>query len=611
MSTRSVSLRSASLLALAALAGVGIHATAASPSDLTTTAEKSQFRATGRYDEVARLCANFQRVWPRDVRCFSFGTTPEGRSLWALAVSTDGAISASVVKQRERPVVLIQGGIHAGEIDGKDAGFMSLRELLANSAGRNQLRDVTVLFVPVFSPDGHERFKAWNRPNQNGPEAMGWRTTAQNLNLNRDYVKAEAPEMRAMLRLLTDWDPLVYADLHVTDGADFEHDISITGAISLAGDSGMQQVGKQLIGRVIDTLRDSGSLPLDFYPSFLVEDRPESGFAVSVAPPRFSESYWALRNRIGILVETHSWKPFAARVKATRVTVESIVREVAIHGKAWRAEAEAADIRASALGGSSVALAYENTEHKRMLDFRGYAYSFAPSAISGTVEVHYDPAKPQIWKIPLLDEVRPSIVANAPRGGYLVPVAYAEPARSRLLAHGLRFETLRCAVNQQDAETFRATSVRRDAASSEGRPRTSVGGDWAPESIDALSGSIYVPIAQPAARLVMALLEPRAPDSLVSWGYFDVVFEQREYLENYVAEQIGAEMLAKDPSLRAEFTARLANDAAFAANPQARRDFFYQRHSAWDSRYRLVPVYRLASAPRCGGDPTRGATQRN
>jgi murein tripeptide amidase MpaA len=123
--------------------------------------------------------------------------------------------------------MLIQGGIHAGEIDGKDAGFLALREALENKAAAGALDKQVLLFVPVFNVDGHERFGKWNRPNQRGPVEMGWRTTAQNYNLNRDYVKADAPEMQAMLALVNAWDPLAYVDLHVTDGAKFEPDVSI------------------------------------------------------------------------------------------------------------------------------------------------------------------------------------------------------------------------------------------------------------------------------------------------------------------------------------------------------------------------------------------------
>ena len=153
----------------------------------------------------------------------------------ALAVSTTGKLDASAARDAGLPVLLVQGGIHAGEIDGKDAGFLLVREALEGKLRRDLLARQVLLFVPVFNVDGHERFGAWNRPNQRGPEQMGWRTTAQNYNLNRDYVKADAPEMQAMLRLVDAWDPAVEMDLHVTDGAQFRHDVSITGEPVQAG----------------------------------------------------------------------------------------------------------------------------------------------------------------------------------------------------------------------------------------------------------------------------------------------------------------------------------------------------------------------------------------
>src|SRR5689334_12797161 len=159
-------------------------------NDLRTVAEQSQFKRTGRYAEVEQLCRKLQRNWSSKVRCSEFGRTPEGRPMLALVVSQDGVLDPAAARSKQRPVVLMQGGIHAGEIDGKDAGLQAIRELLAGSAAPGALRRVTLVFVPVFNVDGHERFGRWNRPNQVGPEEMGWRTTAQNFNLNRDYTKA-------------------------------------------------------------------------------------------------------------------------------------------------------------------------------------------------------------------------------------------------------------------------------------------------------------------------------------------------------------------------------------------------------------------------------------
>lgn len=387
---------------------------------LSTIAERSGFLKTGRYDEVIALCGQFAKTYPDTVRCVDFGVSPEGRPMKALVVSTSGALDAKTARERGLPVVLIQGGIHAGEIDGKDAGFLALREVLEGKAGKDVLDNLVWVFVPVFSVDGHERFGAWNRPNQRGPEEMGWRTTAQGYNLNRDYVKADAPEMQAMLRLVQEWDPLLAVDLHVTDGAKFEHDVSIQVEPVHAGDEALRRAGRQWRDAVIGDLTNSGSRPLPYYPSFVVEDDPSSGFTDSVPPPRFSHGYFWLRNRMGMLVETHSWKTYPVRVQITRNTILSVLQQANTHGREWLQLTRQADKRASALSGQPVPLAYAASEASHLVEFRGYEYTRTPSEISGALMTRYDESKPQIWKIPLRDQLKPSISPAAPGAGYLV-----------------------------------------------------------------------------------------------------------------------------------------------------------------------------------------------
>ncbi|MBB3819982.1 hypothetical protein FHT03_003173 [Xanthomonas arboricola] len=566
-------------------------ALAAAP--LTTQAERSGFVQTGRYDEVIALCDAFAQRYPQAVRCEEFGTTPEGRPMKALVVSTSGALDAQSAAQRKLPVVLIQGGIHAGEIDGKDAGFLALRELLDGKAGKGVLDKLVWVFVPVFNVDGHERFGAWNRPNQRGPEQMGWRTTAQNLNLNRDYVKADAPEMQAMLRLVQQWDPLMYVDLHVTDGAKFEHDVSVQVEPVHAGDATLQRDGTRWRDAVLADLKKQGSLPLPYYPSFVHEDDPTSGFADDVSPPRFSHGYFLLRNRFGMLVETHSWKDYPTRVRVTRNAIVSVLQQTARNGTQWRADALAADQRAMQLAGTSEPLSFAAGPQARTVAFRGYAYTRTPSPISGALMTHYDERTPQIWKVPLRDQITPDVVVDAPRGGYLVPAAQAALVGEKLRLHGIDFMTIGSAATRQ-VQTFRADKASFAARSNEGHQTLDLIGQWRDESRDVPAGSLFVPIAQPKARLVMAMLEPQAPDSLLQWGFFNTAFERKEYMEAYVAEEVARDMLANDAALKAQFEQRIASDPDFAKDPQARLEFFAKRHSSWDERYQLYPVLRTA-----------------
>lgn len=576
---------------LAALLACSFGATAAD-YPLSTVSERSGFTVTGRYAEVIELCDAFASAYPASVRCFDFGLTPEGRPMKAMAVSTSGALDASTARAKGLPVVLAQGGIHAGEIDGKDAGFWLIRDLLEGKIGKAVLDKTVLLFVPVFNADGHENFRAWNRPNQRGPEQMGFRVTGQRYNLNRDYLKADAPEMQALLGLVNAWDPLVELDLHVTDGAKFQHDVSITGEPTNSGDEGLRAAGRALRDGIIDKLATQGSLPVAFYPSFDKSDDPASGFVHGVNPPRFSDGYYVLRNRIGILVETHSWKDYAHRVRTTYNTVLNALELTAANGNQWRALAREADQRARQLGGQSVPLDYKTSDKARAIEFLGYAYTRTPSDVSGTLMTRYDEATPQVWRIPLRDQILPNTTITAPKGGYLVPQPYAVAVGKQLLIHGIDFRVLTNATRGMQTQVFMAESAKFAPNSVEGHQRVSLTGAWHNSTADIAAGSLYVPIAQAKARLVINILEPLAPDSMAAWGDFNNAFEQKEYMEGYVAEEQARLMMARDPALRAAFEKKLRDDPDFAKDPFARLDFFYRRHPAWDNGFNRYPVLR-------------------
>jgi hypothetical protein len=512
-------------------------------------------------------------------------------------VASDARVLEPSARRKDLPVLLFQGGIHAGEIDGKDAGFMVLREWLASEGG-GPLAGVTAVFVPVVNPDGHERFGPNQRPNQRGPAETGWRTTAQNLNLNRDYAKADAPEMRALLALLSEWDPIVYADLHVTDGAQFEHDLAVLVEPLDGYDPSLRAEGKAISDALLARLEKDGHLPLDFYPSFVDDGNPESGFARGVPPIRFGSGYWAARNRFGILLETHSWRPYAHRVKATADFLRALLGLAAERGRAWVAAAAKADRAAAGLGGREVALADSARRDvpARTIRFRGYAFTREESAALGRPVVRYDESRPQIWEIPLLDEVVPTAKVVLPRGGWIVPAAWAGRLADRLRLHGVRFSRIEGARPAADVETFRATAATFGATSYEGRQTLSVEGAWSRERRDLAAGALWVPVAQPRALLAAHLLEPAGPDSFLAWGEFSAAFEKKEYVEDYVLAPFARDVLARDPAVRAAFEARLA-DPAFARDPQARLEFFHRLHPSWDEAYRLYPVLRADARP--------------
>lgn len=563
---------------------------------LTSTSEQSGWTRTGRYAEAEALCRAFPKAFPGKARCDTLGVSPEGRPLVALVVSQDGTLTADAARGKKRPVVFFQGGIHAGEIDGKDAGYWLLRDALQGKALPDVLKGVTAVFVPVFNVDGHERFSPNHRPNQVGPEEMGFRTTARNLNLNRDYVKADAPEMVLLLQYLNAWDPLVYVDLHVTDGAKFEPDVSVGLEPQKSGPPALQALGTKLLGELFTGLTAQGHLPLGFYPSFLQNDDPTSGFAYGVPPPRFSHGFWSIHHRFGVLVETHSWKTHAQRVKATRDVMEGLLRLVARDGAALQAAVKAEDQKAASGQVREVVLGWENTAKRETLQFKGYAYERAPSDISGQPWIRYDDTKPQTWSVPYAPDIQPALTATLPTGGYLVSAAHAAWVAPKLAAHHVAFQRLTRAVTAAKVESFHSTDFQFQARSNEGHQGLSAKGAWKPDTQDLPAGTLYVPVAQKNVQLVAHLFEPAGPDSLLAWGFFNAHFEQKEYIEDYVVEPFARELLAKDPGVKAAFQERL-KDPAFAKDPNARLRFFAERHPAWDERLGLYPVYRADSAP--------------
>lgn len=572
-------LRFGALLALAAGC-----ATARPVLDLSSTGERSGYLRTGRYAEAVQLCHDFARMYA-EARCDEIGRTLQGRAIVALTLA----------RAHDLPVILVEGGIHAGEIEGKDAGFAFARDLLTGKVAPGALDAVQLVFVPVINPDGHERFGPNHRPNQRGPVEMGFRTNGARLNLNRDFVKVDAPETRAIIGLMRRHDPVLFVDLHTTDGAKFEHDISVGVSPFAPRADGLDELARSLSARMQQRLTQLGNLPVAFYPSFRDPQDPASGFVQGEAPPRFSHYYAAARGRMGMLVETHSWRTYQERVRSTYHTLQALLEVAARDAATWRTASDEASTASAALGGTAVDLLWEPTATSHPIEFRGYAYERRPSPVSGGTWLWYDETKPQVWTVPLFDELTAAVTVVAPRAGYIVDGGYAATIAPMLDVHGIRYEAV-AGTPVMPLEVFRATATQF-SPSIEGRQRAQVTGAWAPETRALDAGALFVPIAQPLGRLVLHVFEPTLPDSLTAWGAFNTAFEPKEYMEDYVAEEQARAMLAADSTLQAQFDAALAADPELAKSAEARLAWFYRRHPAWDERLNLVPVYRAATPP--------------
>jgi hypothetical protein len=549
----------------------------AAPNDpWITPAESSGFETTPSYAETRAWLEKLVAASPL-LKLERFGVTPQGRELYYVRASKGGT---------GKPVLLAQAGIHSGEIDGKDAGLMLLRDIALR--GKDRLLDkADFVFVPIFNADGHERSSRWNRPNQRGPREQGWRTTAQNLNLNRDYLKADAPEMQAMIRLIRALDPALYLDLHVTDGVDHQYDITY----AFSGWNGFYArspaIGRWLDGRFRPSmdraLNAAGHIP-GLYVSALDNRDPWKGLENGVDTPRFSTGYGDLARIPMVLIETHSLKPYRQRVLGTYVFVEEALRLVGAEGPTLRT----AIAQDRAARPTEMVLRWQRAEKPifTIPEFRGIAHELYRSPASGRDEIRWL-GKPVTRPMPVFGE-EPDFTAKLPRAWWVPATATA--AIERLKLHGIRFEVI-TGPRTIELDMVRLSEVKLGAANEGHIPLTaSFKHQRRTETLP--PGSVRVPRDQPLALLAAAMLEAESPDSLLAWNYFPAILQRTEYIEGYAIAPLAERMLAADPALKAEFERKLAADKAFAADAEARLAWFYGRTPYYDDRYLLYPIGR-------------------
>jgi hypothetical protein len=576
------------LVLMAVALAAALTAGAAQGGDVITPFEASGGLRTPRYDETVAWCRDLAAG--SDLLFFgSFGVSPEGRPLPVVVADRRGRFTPEEHAERDGHVVLLlQAAIHAGEPCGKDAGMLLLRDLAADAdLAARLLEHVTLVFIPIFNVDGHERFSAWNRINQNGPEQMGWRTTARNQNLNRDYLKADTPEMRAWLRLFTAWLPDFFIDTHATDGADYQY--AVTYAVETQGnlDAGLTD-WTRAYERAVNERMAADGWPMIPYVSFRSWHDPTSGLQDWAAGPRFSQGYAAVQNRPGLLVETHMLKDYATRVEGTDRLVRHTLEWLNGHAAELRRLTLAADRRAAsaAFRAEPLPLSFAASDSFRTVDFLGVGYDMHTSAITGGAYPVFD-GGPVTLQLPFYDDLRPVAAARLPEA-YLVPPQWTE-AVERLEAHGLRLRRL-TAPAEIRVRSWRLTDPEWRQASYEGHHPLTYRMEELTETRAYPAGTVVVDMNQRGARVAAHLLDPAGPDALVRWDYFDPIFERVEYVESYVIERMIPEMLAADPDLAAELEARKAADPEFAGDPWAIRYWFYARTPYFDTNVGIYPV---------------------
>ena len=497
-----------------------------------TRAERTAYRETSSYADVIAFLDSLHALgapaW------HSIGTTTEGRAIPLIVLSRPLVRSPEEARRLGRPIVYVQANIHAGEVEGKEALQAAVRDLWF-APGPNALDSIVLLANPIYNADGNEKFaaQAVNRWEQNGPEMVGQRANAQGLDLNRDYVKAEAPETRASLAAFTAWNPDVFVDLHTTDGS--YHGYALTYSPSLnpaaffggvyARDSLLPELRRRMRERDRFETFDYGNFSL-VYGSDVNTDTVRSGWYTYDSRLRYGTNYFGLRGRIAILSEAYSHDPFARRVASTYAFVREILSLVAEREAAVRAVGARADSSVRAWGdhpalSPPIPLRAELTRHPLSavvltedLARTGDSSLSQPGVPRGLRRTGHFRAQ----RMPVYDRFDPTLERTLP-AAYVIPAA--DTAAARLLAlHGVRVDTLAHDWTTP-AQRFLIDSVVVAAEPFQGHHEVRLEGRWTNAVRDLPAGSFVVSTAQPQGVVAFYLLEPESDDGLVTWNVFD------------------------------------------------------------------------------------------
>ena len=542
------------------------------PAELNGLVDSPDYQATMVY--LRKLVESSS-----ELRLEFIGKRPQGRDIVLVIASRQPAL----VGKSGRPTLLVQAGIHSGEIDGKDAGLMLLRDIV--HGGKASLLDnVDLLFIPIFSVDAHERRSSHNRMNQRGPVQQGWRATAQNLNLNRDYAKADALEMQALIRTLNQYNPDLYIDVHVTDGEDYQYDITYGfneafAAVSANASSWLSSVYRPNIDQA---LAAQGHIP---GPLVFGVDPMDFSKGISNAPstPRFSIGYGDVRHLPSILIENHSLKPFKQRVLGTYVLLEQTLKLLSEQGKVLQL-AKKADENARP---QSQVLKYKTAEQPETMAFKGISYEIAQSDILKGPYVKWTGQPKNYTELPVWVDKVPVIEVEVPKA-YWIPPQYQDVI-ARLKLHGVQLSEIKTAKTLS-LQQLTARAPEFGKVPFEGRFMVSASFDasWLDYMLPV--GSVRVSTDQPLGALAVALLQPEGPDSFFSWGFFHGMFQRTEYFENYALLPWIEQQLKNDAKLKAEFEAAVKADPVLQKDGDARVQWFYQRSPFYDVTYLKYPV---------------------
>jgi hypothetical protein len=554
---------------------------------ILTRYEQSQTKETPAYKEIidwyTMMDARFATI-----KMLTMGPTDAGFPLHLVLVSNDADFNMNSLHRKNKRIILINNGIHPGEPDGIDASMLLVRDI---AVGKLKLpANVALAIIPVYNIGGCLNRSPWYRADQNGPDSFGSRGNSQNLDLNRDFIKCDSKEARSFAEIFHLCDPDVLVDNHVSNGADYQHIMTLltTQHNKLGGVMG-NYLHNQFEPGLYKLMKEKG---YDLVPYVDFNGKtPEQGMTAYFDGPRYSSGYATLWHTFAFVTETHMLKPYAQRVQSTYALMQSMIAFTSqnsntiqqLRNETKKAVTQQADF--------SVSWKPDTTRYDEVL-FKGYEAGYKPSDISGLPRLYYDRTKPFEKKIQYFN------FYNA-RTSITKPVAYIIPQGWWKVIDLLKLNKVNMRQLSKDTaievEAYRIDDYKTFQRQFEMHHlNTDVTVSKQKTVVVFRKGDYYIPMNQFANRFLVEVLEPQGDDSYFAWNYFDAILSRKEGYSAYAFEDIAADYLARHPNLKKQLNDRKATDTAFAASASAQLDFVYRNSPWYEPEYLRYPVYRVA-----------------
>lgn len=540
---------------------------------------------TPTYDEAIAWYKQLDKKY-KNAKLITYGLTDIGKPLHLFVISSDKDFNPQTYHNKGKCMVMINNAIHPGEPCGVDASIEFAEDLLRD----NKIpKNVIIGIIPAYNIGGVLNRNSTTRANQNGPQEYGFRGNARNLDLNRDFIKLDSENAKSITKIFHAWNPDFFIDTHTTNGADYQHIMTLISPHPLSYPPVMQNfVKNDLLPSLYASLENAG-FPSVPYVSPLKEI-PESGLEGGVGTPRFSNGYASVFNTFGFISEAHMFKTYAERVESTIVFLNTVLNYAKTNAAKVIALREKAN--ESIKSQEVFTLTWEiDTTKFDLINFNGYEAEYRTSKVTGFDRLYYNQDKPWTKRIPVYNYFTPGIQVTKP-DFYVLPQAWGEVIE-RLVLNNIKFKRL-CKDTVITGEMYIVEDVTNPSEPYNGHfPHSKIELKTVSKSRQFYKGDLLIPMNQVGNRYIIETLEPQANDSFFRWNFFDSILDQREYFSPYIFEETAEIMLANDEELRKEFEGLKASDENFAKNSRWQLYFLYQRSPNFEADYRLYPVMRV------------------